>query len=98
MNKRTAAAVTAGIASIGGVTAVVAQAAVPTFPHNIVVFPDRDFITLQGYQDAPAGSSWIGDTMKVEVTRGATVVGSAIGTITEGDVAFEINHPGGYCW
>jgi len=26
------------------------------------------------------------------------VVGSAIGEVSGGDVAFEINHPGGYCW
>ncbi len=32
----------------------------------------------------------------VEVTRpGVGVVGSAIGVVSGGDVAFEINHPGG---
>ena len=36
---------------------------------------------------------------KIEVTRpGVGVVGSAIGVVSGGDVAFEINHPGGYCW
>jgi hypothetical protein len=29
----------------------VAAAAVPAFPNNIVVFPDRDFVTIEGYQD-----------------------------------------------
>ena len=29
---------------------------------------------------------------------GVGVVGSAIGEVSGGDVAFEINHPGGYCW
>ena len=28
-----------------------ASAAVPAFPDNVVVFPDRDFITIEGYQD-----------------------------------------------
>ncbi len=69
-----------------------AAAAVPTFPDNLVVFPDRDFITVEGYQDH------IGETATVEVKRNGTVVGSAQGKVEAGDVAFEINHPGGYCW
>ena len=73
-------------------TSVVASAAVPAFPDNIVVFPDRDFITVEGYQQH------VGETATLEVTRGGTVVGSATAVIAEGDVAFEINHPGGVCW
>ena len=70
-----------------------ASAAVPTFPNNIVVFPDRDFITIEGYQDR------IGQTATVEVTRAGTgVIGSAKSVVSAGDVAFEINHPGGVCW
>ncbi|MCU1424374.1 MAG: Fibronectin type domain protein [Microbacteriaceae bacterium] len=70
-----------------------AAAAVPTFPDNIVVFPDRDFITIEGYQDR------VGQTATVEVTRpGVGVVGSAKSVVSKGDVAFEINHPGGVCW
>lgn len=70
-----------------------ASAAVPTFPDNIVVFPDRDFVTIEGYQDH------IGETATVEVSRaGAGVIGSAKGIVAAGDVAFEVNHPGGYCW
>jgi hypothetical protein len=69
-----------------------ASAAVPAFPDNVVVFPDRDFITVEGYQ------GHIGETATVEVTRGGQVVGSAQGVVAAGDVAFEINHPGGYCW
>jgi hypothetical protein len=65
---------------------------VPTFPDNVVVFPDRDFITIEGYQDH------VGEVGLVEVKRGGTVIGSAKGTAEAGDVAFEINHPGGYCW
>lgn len=85
----------AGLMSVGSLTALgagSASAAVPTFPDNVVVFPDRDFVTIEGYQDH------IGETATVTVTRGAQVVGSAVGTVAEGDVAFEINHPGGYCW
>ena len=70
-----------------------ANAAVPTFPDNLVVFPNRDFVTIEGYQDH------VGETALVEVTRaGAGVIGSAKGVVAAGDVAFEINHPGGMCW
>ncbi|MEP7113219.1 MAG: fibronectin type III domain-containing protein [Ilumatobacteraceae bacterium] len=65
----------------------------PVFPNNINVFPNRDFVNIQGYVEHT------GQTAKVEVTRpGVGVVGSAIGTISGGDVAFEVNHPGGICW
>jgi hypothetical protein len=69
-----------------------AAAAAPTFPDNVVVFPERDFVTIEGYQDH------IGQDATVTVTRAGQVVGSAVGKVAEGDVAFEINHPGGYCW
>jgi hypothetical protein len=83
-----ASAIAAGATAAG----FVADAAVPAFPNNVVVFPDRDFVTIEGYQ------SHIGEVGLVEVTRDGKVIGSAKGTVEEGDVAFEINHPGGYCW
>ncbi len=64
----------------------------PTFPDNVVVFPDRDFVTIEGYQDH------VGQTATIEVWRGTQIVGSAQGVVEAGDVAFEVNHPGGYCW
>ena len=85
----------AGAMGVAGVVAFgtgVASAAVPTFPDNVVVFPNRDFVTIEGYQDH------IGETATMEVTRGGSVVGSAQGVVAEGDVAFEVNHPGGVCW
>ena len=70
-----------------------ASAAVPVFPNNVVVFPDRDFVSIEGY------SEQAGETAVVEVTRpGVGVVGSAQGLVSGTDVAFEINHPGGVCW
>ncbi|WP_104044849.1 chitobiase/beta-hexosaminidase C-terminal domain-containing protein [Arthrobacter sp. ZGTC412] len=69
-----------------------ANAAVPEFPNNVVVFPDRDFVTIEGYQER------IGQTATVEVKRGGEVIGSAQSEVVAGDVAFEINHPGGVCW
>ena len=74
-------------------SATVASAAVPTFPDNLLVFPNRDFITVEGYADHA------GETALIKVDRpGVGVVGSATGVVSGGDVAFEINHPGGVCW
>src|SRR4051794_1682598 len=70
-------------------------AVIPTFPDNLLVFPNRDFITVEGYSEHQ------GQTATVTVTRpslGNKVVGSATGVVSGGDVAFEINHPGGVCW
>ena len=93
LSKRTAAAVlVAGVAVPAGIGAIGASAAVPTFPNNLVVFPDRDFLAVEGYQDH------IGETALIEVTRGDRVIGSAKSVVAEGDVAFEVNHPGGVCW
>jgi len=93
LNRRVAVTAVAGLAATGlASAAIMADAAVPSFPNNVVVFPDRDFVTIEGYQ------THIGETALVEVTRGGQVIGSAKGVVEEGDVAFEINHPGGYCW
>ncbi|MFD1053407.1 fibronectin type III domain-containing protein [Terrabacter terrigena] len=70
-----------------------ASAAVPTFPNNIAVFPDRDFVSIEGYAEHA------GETATIKVTRpGVGVVGSATGLVSGTDVAFEVNHPGGVCW
>jgi hypothetical protein len=93
LNRRVTATLVAGLATAGVVGgAIVADAAPPAFPDNVVVFPDRDFVTIEGYQNH------IGETGLVEITRDGKVIGSAKGVVEEGDVAFEINHPGGYCW
>ena len=87
-----AALVAAGLAGSALALPGIAAAAVPTFPDNVVVFPDRDFVTIEGYQDH------VGQTATIEVWRGTQIVGSAQGVVEAGDVAFEVNHPGGYCW
>lgn len=74
------------------VTAGPAAAAVPAFPDNIIVFPERDYVSVEGYQ------SHVGETATLTVTRGGSVVGAAKGTIQAGDVALDVNHPGGVCW
>ena len=75
-----------------------AAAAVPVFPDNITIFPNRDFISIDGF----IGNA--GKPITVELVRGGTVIGSATGTeastdvINAGNPAIEINHPGGICW
>lgn len=87
----TAATLVATTATV--LSAGTALAAVPTAPDNLLVFPNRDFVTIEGYQ------SHKGEVATIEVTRpGKGVVGSAQGTVSSDDVAFEVNHPGGVCW
>lgn len=86
-------AVTAASLAAGSLLAAQsASAAIPKFPNNVVVFPDRDFVSVEGYSERA------GQTAVVEVVRQGQVTGSAKGTISGTDVAFEINHPGGVCW
>src|SRR4051812_31790373 len=92
LTRRTTAVLVGGIAAMGATGAIVASAATPSFPDNLVVFPDRDFLAVEGYQDH------IGETALIEVSREGQVVGSAYAPIAEGDPAVEINHPGGVCW
>jgi Fibronectin type III domain/Chitobiase/beta-hexosaminidase C-terminal domain len=92
LTRRVAAGVTASVAVLGASGAIVASAAPPAFPDNIVVFPDRDFVTIEGLTERA------GQEATVEVSRGSQVVGSAKAIISGGDPAFEINHPGGVCW
>ena len=80
------------MAATAGTGAIVAGAAVPAFPNNVVVFPDRDFVSIEGYQDH------VGQTALLEILRDGQVIGSAKSAVAAGDVAFEINHPGGVCW
>jgi hypothetical protein len=97
-NRTPAASVALLLAGALGVTGLLvvapgaASAAVPSFPDNVVVFPDRDFVTVEGYQDH------VGETATLEVTRAGKVIGSAKSVVGAGDVAFEVNHPGGACW
>ncbi len=90
--RRTLAVLVAGIACVAVVGGIVASAAVPAFPDNLVVFPDRDFVSVEGFEQHA------GETALLEVVRGTTVMGSAKAVVESGGVAFEVNHPGGVCW
>jgi fibronectin type 3 domain-containing protein len=72
----------------------------PVAGHNITVFPARDFVSAEGYQQD--------ETVTVEVhhvTRGGNVVSSTSGIVPLDDPdtdtfdgIVEVNHPGGACW
>jgi Fibronectin type III domain len=90
-----ASTVLTGVAASGltVATAPVAEAATPpVFPNNIVVFPQRDFVSLEGY-DARAGQF-----ATIVVTRAGVETSRAVGTVGAGDPSLEVNHPGGVCW
>ena len=61
----------------------------PPLPHVFTVFPDRDFVSVEGY-----GS---GEQLTVRVLRNGVQIGSASGAAGP-DGIFEVNHPGGACW
>lgn len=59
---------------------------------DITVFPERDFISIDGFDP--------GTELQVVVRRGTNdkpVIGTARGIVAKGGV-FEVNHPGGVCW
>jgi hypothetical protein len=86
------ATVSAVICSTSMFAIPAASAAVPAFPDNIVVFPDRDFVSIEGYE------GHAGETATLEVKRAGKIIGSAEAAVDAGGVAFEVNHPGGVCW
>lgn len=61
----------------------------PLPPHDVTVFPERDFMSMEGF--APNAD------MLVQVRRGGALVSDAIGR-TNAEGALEVNHPGGVCW
>ena len=86
------------LAATTAVVAVTASAAVPVFPDNLLVFPNRDFVSTVG-GPGTVFEAHAGENALVDVTRpGVGVVGASNVTIGAGDIPFEINHPGGFCW
>src|SRR4051794_36640658 len=88
-----------GVGAVAGLTVTglvltgpAASAAVPVFPNNVVVFPDRDFVSVEGYEDH------VNETATLTVKRGNQIIGSAKSLVSDSGVAFEVNHPGGVCW
>ena len=61
----------------------------PPTPHLFTVFPDRDFVSVEGF--AP------GESLSVRVLRNGVQIGAATGEAGDEGI-FEVNHPGGACW
>src|SRR3954462_10083800 len=61
----------------------------PPMPHVFTVFPDRDFVSVEGYEP--------GESLNVRVLRNDVQIGAATGKAGK-DGIFEVNHPGGACW
>ena len=61
----------------------------PVAPENVVVFPERDFLGVEGF---PANS-----LVAINVLRNGALVGTARGR-TDSTGFVEVNHPGGVCW
>ncbi len=78
------------------------SAQLPIFPSNLVVFPERDFVSVQGFNGLDGRTNWSGKQLTLQVSRiingVSTLMGEAVGTVSGSDIAFEVNHPGGYCW
>jgi len=64
----------------------------PLAPDNIDCMPDTDVCIIQGF------INYVGRHLTVEVVRNNEVVGSAVGIVSGGIIAFQINHPTGICW
>ena len=78
------------------------SAQIPVFPDNIIAFPERDFVTVEGFNGLGGTPTFAGKMLALHVYRSvagtSTLVGEALGTVSGTDIAFEVNHPGGYCW
>lgn len=95
-----AGAALTGIASSMLVSNGVAQAALPALPDNLVIFPDRDFMTVEGFAGLAAGSQATVKVFRTDTAGARTQVGQTTADVSypEDGVAFEVNHPGGACW
>jgi hypothetical protein len=88
---RTALAILAALTGLAAMPTGASAAFVepPPLPHLFTVFPDRDFVSLEGYDP--------GEQLTVRVLRNGVKIGEATGAAGP-DGIFEVNHPGGACW
>ena len=82
-----AASLLASMALAGPAAAAISNP--PVAPHEIVSFPERDFVVLDAFDPSTPYT--------VKVIRNGTVIGTAQGT-TDSAGFLEVNHPGGVCW
>src|SRR5437764_263987 len=84
-----AASLAAASLAVAAPSAPAAISMPPAFPHEVTVFPERDFVTVDGW---PANTD-----VRVDVLRNGVNVGTATWKTDAAGLA-EINHPGGGCW
>jgi hypothetical protein len=87
----TAAAAMGVIAAASALPAAASAAFIepPQLPHVPTVFPDRDFVSAEGYAK--------NKDMRITVLRNGVQIGQATGTTDDAGL-IEVNHPGGVCW
>jgi hypothetical protein len=95
-SRRRAGIAGAALAAAALTTSVLVSApgasAAPLDPHAHTLFPDRDFVSLEGYPvTTPA------KVLAVSVRRGTLITGMADAPVGSDGIA-EVNHPGGACW
>src|SRR5215217_3053230 len=89
------------VAGAGGAAAVVPTTTnnPPISPHSLIAFPQRDFVSITGYQKT--------QRLTVDIVHpDGTVRTAGSGLIPKDDPStadttdgiLEVNHPGGYCW
>jgi chitobiase/beta-hexosaminidase-like protein len=82
---------TAGGVAVAAIFAAPAGAANPPAPpHSIISFPQRDFVSAEGYEE--------GVPVIVEVLRNGSIIGTSTEVTPLADGLVEVNHPGGGCW
>lgn len=93
--RRTRAAITTAAALMGTAAlaspAGAAVAPVPTLPHSIISFPQRDFVSADGFTDATS--------VTVRVIRNGVTIATSDPIVPDAATGLvEVNHPGGGCW
>jgi Chitobiase/beta-hexosaminidase C-terminal domain len=83
----TAAAMVVAGGIAGPANAAISEPPVP--PHSIISFPERDFVSAEGYNP--------GQDVVVKVIRNAVTIGTS-NWQADADGLVEVNHPGGGCW
>jgi hypothetical protein len=100
-SSRRRASVAVGVAVLCAATTAFAAPAgaanPPTLPHSIISFPERDFVSAEGYEE--------GVPVLVEVLRNGHIIGTSTEVMPGDDATapgfdgiVEVNHPGGGCW
>src|SRR4051794_40468416 len=97
-----AALLTIGIALAAGVAllfglATDADAAVVA-PHNIIAFPQRDYVSASGYTVGVPATVQVLHAGNVLAASTATDVFAVEDPATPGLGTIDVNHPGGVCW